>query len=77
MLEKDALNGLQGTSPPYEELWGLKVVQAKTGLSRSTIYAYIAEGTFPAQRRLGPRRVGWLSTDIAAWISSRPRLPCR
>ncbi|MDQ8727470.1 AlpA family phage regulatory protein [Bradyrhizobium sp. LHD-71] len=40
-----------------DELWDLKVVAGKTGLSRSTIYAYVAGGIFPAQRRPGPRRV--------------------
>lgn len=56
-----------------EEFWSMKVVKAKTGLSRSTIYAYIATGLFPAQRRLGRRRVGWLSSEVKAWIISRPQ----
>lgn len=60
---------------PGEELWSLKVVMAKTGLSRSTLYAYIATGAFPAQRRLGPRRVAWLASEVDAWIASRPRPP--
>lgn len=47
-------------------------VKAKTCLSRSTIYAYIAAGAFPAQRRLGRRRVAWLSSELKAWIISRP-----
>jgi prophage regulatory protein len=58
---------------PDEELWSLTVVKAKTGLSRSTIYAYIATGAFPVQRRLGRRRVAWLSSEVKAWITSRPR----
>jgi predicted DNA-binding transcriptional regulator AlpA len=44
-----------------DEFWGLKVVVKKTGLSRSTIYAYVASGTFPTQRRLGRRRIAWLA----------------
>jgi prophage regulatory protein len=62
-----------GGALPDEEFWSLKVVKAKTGLSRSTIYAYIAAGAFPVQRRLGRRRIAWLSTEIKAWITSRPR----
>jgi prophage regulatory protein len=61
------------TAQPDEELWSLKMAKAKTGLSLSTIYAHIADGTFPAQRRLGLRRIAWLSTEIKAWIASRPR----
>lgn len=58
--------------PSDEELWSLKVVLAKTGLSRSTLYAYIANRAFPTQRRLGPRRVAWLASEVKAWITSRP-----
>lgn len=60
---------------PDEELWSLHVVKAKTGLSRSTIYAYIAAGTFPPQRRLGLRRVAWLASEVKAWIVTRPTSP--
>lgn len=49
----------------------LRTVSARTGLARSTIYAFIAEGHFPRQISLGPRSVGWLESDINDWISSR------
>lgn len=39
-----------------------------TGLSRSTIYAWISEGSFPRYIRLGGKSVGWLLSDINAWI---------
>ena len=37
-------------------------------LSRSTIYRRIAEGTFPAQIRLGPRAAVWSSEALHTWI---------
>lgn len=43
-------------------------VETRTGLSRSTIYARIQEGTFPSPIPLGARAVGWLASDIDAWI---------
>lgn len=46
-------------------------VQRMTGLSRSTIYAMMAEGTFPKPVKLGARAVGWREADILAWIESR------
>ena len=46
-------------------------VEARTGLSRSTIYAYIANGTFPKQVKLGPRAAGWYQSEIDEWIKSR------
>ncbi len=44
-------------------------VSARTGLSRSSIYAKIAEGTFPKQISLGARAVGWEEEKIDAWLS--------
>ncbi|MEQ1696055.1 MAG: AlpA family phage regulatory protein [Hyphomicrobiaceae bacterium] len=56
-----------------DELWGLRAVLAKTGLSRSTVYAYVAIGLFPKQRRLGVRRVAWLASEVRTWIATRPQ----
>jgi prophage regulatory protein len=56
-----------------EELWNLRIVLARTGLSRSTLYAYIAQGLFPKQRHLGPRRVAWLASEVLAWMATLPK----
>lgn len=56
-----------------DELWSVTAVMAKTGLSRSTLYTYVAEGLFPRQRRLGVRRVAWLASEVRDWIASRPK----
>ncbi len=48
-----------------------KQVEKRVGLSRSTIYAKIAAGEFPAPIALSARAVGWLESDIIAWIESR------
>jgi len=42
-----------------------------TGLSRSTIYAYITEGLFPKQVAIGERAVGWVSDDIEQWLEEK------
>lgn len=49
----------------------LKDLQRRIPLSRSAIYAKISAGEFPSPVALGPRAVGWLSTDIDKWIQSR------
>ncbi len=46
-------------------------VEARTGLSRSTIYAMMAEGRFPKPVRLGKRAVGWMESTISEWLNSR------
>ena len=48
-----------------------KQVEQRTGLSRSTIYLRIQEGSFPKPISLGERAVGWLENEIEAWLASR------
>ncbi len=70
----------QRTAPEVEELRFLRLpeVEKATGKKRSTIYRDIASGRFPAPYDLGSSRsVGWLSTEISAWILRRPRVQLR
>jgi prophage regulatory protein len=53
----------------------LKTVIALTGLSRSTIYLRIAQGSFSKPRSLGARAVGWLESDIESWIANLQAKP--
>ncbi|MBB2971436.1 AlpA family phage regulatory protein [Mesorhizobium sp. RMAD-H1] len=59
----------------------LKTVLARTGLSRSTIYRKIAEGTFPAQIKISINGAGWHEVEIDRWIEDpvgwRPASPRR
>lgn len=45
-------------------------VLERVSLSRSSIYRKVDEGTFPKPVPLGDRAVGWLSTEIDAWIAA-------
>ena len=49
-------------------------VEQRTGLSRSTLYQYIQDGLFPRPVSLGARAVGWLESDVNAWITARTRV---
>ena len=49
----------------------LPTVKAITGLSRSTIYLRMSEGSFPRQVNLGSRAVGWLASEIDHWIAEK------
>ena len=53
------------------KLLRLPQVKQTTGLSKSSIYARISEGTFPKQIPLGPRLVVWVESDIQNWISEQ------
>lgn len=46
-------------------------VEKLVGLSRSTLYAMMAEGSFPKPVKLGKRAVGWREQDIVTWLDSR------
>ena len=48
-------------------------VEAKTGLSRSTIYKRMRDGTFPPAVPLGGRMVGWRAADIRQFLENPAR----
>ena len=43
-----------------------------TGLSCSTIDRLERDGTFPRRRRVGPKAVGWLASELDEWAQSLP-----
>ena len=47
----------------------LHSVMDLTGLSKSSIYLQIRQGTFPEQVRIGGRAVAWLDSDIDEWMT--------
>lgn len=49
----------------------LPAVKTSTGLSRSTIYMRVSQGTFPKPVSLGGRAVGWLEAEIQEWLERR------
>lgn len=49
----------------------LPEVKQRTGLSRSTIYLRIANGEFPSSVSLGGRAVGWVDSEIEAWLNAQ------
>lgn len=48
-----------------------KQVLERTGICPSSIYNFIAAGTFPKPINLGSRSVGWLENEIDEWVLSR------
>ena len=50
-----------------------KQVQLKTGLTRSTLYLLIAQGSFPKPIALSVRARGWLESEVEDWIQTQVR----
>ena len=48
-------------------------VQARTALSRTSIYRKMREGSFPEPLQIGARAVRWPESEIETWIADRPR----
>jgi len=58
------------------EIFDMRIMRLKeviefTGLGRSTIYRFIAEGQFPKPVPLGGRAVGWLDSEIEDWLMDK------
>ena len=48
-------------------------VEVRAGLSRSSLYRLMRQGLFPEPIRVGIRAVRWPSSEVDAWLASRPR----
>jgi len=46
-------------------------IQARLGVSRGTIYGWVAAGLFPRPIPLGPRAVGWVESEFDEWVRNR------
>lgn len=46
-------------------------VLSRVGLSSSTLYEMIAAGDFPAPIPIGRQAVGFLESEVEAWIKNR------
>ncbi|CAM3909229.1 AlpA family phage regulatory protein [Bordetella tumbae] len=47
----------------------LPVVAAVSGLAKSTVWKWCAEGRLPKPLKLSPRVSAWLVSDIRAWLA--------
>jgi prophage regulatory protein len=50
-------------------------LEAKLGVKKTAIYEAIQHFGFPEPIQLTPRAVGWIESEVDAWIASRPRAP--
>jgi len=55
--------------PEPEKILRVRTVLERTGLSRSTLYRKMREGTFPNQVQLSEHCCGWRESAISRWIA--------
>ena len=50
----------------------MRTVLQRAGLSRSTIYRKMEDGTFPPKVKLSENCCGWRESDLNRWIADPP-----
>lgn len=56
---------------PASRFLRVSEVEALTGLSRTTIYDWSADGRFPRPVRLSGRAVRWIESEVLEWMDER------
>lgn len=56
-----------------ERILRIKGVLERTGLTRSTLYRKIHEGTFPQQLKIAARCAGWRESAVNEWLNDPRR----
>jgi prophage regulatory protein len=65
------------SASPATTILRRNAVEARTGLARSTIYDKLSpssvrfDPSFPRPIHLGLNAVGWIESEVEAWIQSR------
>lgn len=58
------------TTANPDRILRIAAVLARTGLTRSTLYRKIQQGSFPKQVRIAARCAGWRESAINAWLQN-------
>lgn len=48
----------------------MRTILSRTGLSKSTIYRKVADGTFPKPVPLGANSSGWYESEFDHWLAN-------
>lgn len=65
----DKTNPSSGEVVKTVRVMRLPELMTRTGLPRATVYHLMKHGDLPKNFALGPRVVGWLESEVEAWIS--------
>lgn len=60
------------TAVAPDRILRIKTVLERTGLSRSTLYRKVREGTFPRQVKISTQCAGWRESIVDRWIAELP-----
>ncbi len=60
------------TANPSRRIVTQRILTEMYGFPKSSVRYWRIHNSFPNPKKLGARKVGWLLTDVEAWIASRP-----
>ena len=66
-----SMNAEPAAPASFLQILRLPQVCKVTGLGRSMIYQLEAEQKFPHRVRIGLRAVGWVESEVQAWLAMR------
>lgn len=55
--------------PAPDRILRIRTVLNRTGLSRSTLYRKMSDGSFPRQVKIGEHSSGWRESAINHWMA--------
>jgi prophage regulatory protein len=55
--------------PEPDRILRIKTVMQRTGLSRSTLYRKIHDGSFPSQIKISVHGTGWQESAVNRWVA--------
>ena len=55
-----------------DKILRMRTVLERTGLSRSTVYRKVQDGTFPPKVKLSEHCCGWRESELNRWITDPP-----
>ena len=64
----------QNHSVDVAGVWRFPKVHKETGLSRTTLWRKVKDGSFPAPLKLTAHNIGWLAAEVLAWRDSLSRV---
>lgn len=47
---------------------------SRVGFGRTSLWRRVRAGEFPAPRQLGGGMIGFLESEVSAWLESRPKV---
>jgi prophage regulatory protein len=64
-------------NPNPDRIVRLKTVIFRSGISRSTIYRKMKDGTFPLRVKVNINGIGWHESELNRWIANPPAYRAR